>query len=291
MLILLSTSTLVTLGERCHSSLRPVQKGQLISVRNYRPVAISSRAKLDRLLFEMINLFALIIFICSACLALASERELGHPLCRTFTAHDYVEGLGQISSITEDPQGRILFGCEDAILVFDKNRWEPIATPETVYIRSFAADRDGVIWFSNSTQIGYLSRVDGGYRRVKVYEGSLGDSRVIVNGDRLYFTSDSGLLTWDNCDMSQQPLATDAMTKFSAAAVHGKICSGDRNGSIYEPDGGRITKIAESSSAEAGKVLAIVDCPIGDALIVRSLGTFRKTGATPYRRQPTSILR
>jgi hypothetical protein len=80
--------------------------------------------------------------------------------------------------------------------------------------------------------------------------------------------------------MSQQPLATDAMTKFSAAVVHGKICSGDRNGSIYEPDGGRITKIAESSSAEAGKVLAIVDCPIGDALIVRSLGTFRKTGAT-----------
>jgi hypothetical protein len=162
MLILLSTSTLVTLGERCHSSLRPAQKGQLISVRNYRPVAISSRHKLDRLLFEMINLFALIIFICSACVVLASEREFGHPLFRTFTAHDYGEGLGQIFAITEDPQGRILFGCEDAILVFDNNRLEPIATPGTVYIRSFAADRDGVIWFSNSTQIGYLPRVDGG---------------------------------------------------------------------------------------------------------------------------------
>ena len=214
-------------------------------MRNYRPVAISSRDKLDRLLFEMINLFAFIIFICSACIVLASEREFGHPLFRTFTAHDYGEGVGQIFAITEDPQGRVLFGCEDAILVFDNNRWETIATPGTVFIRFFATDRDGVVWFSNSTQIGYLSRVDEGYRRVKVYEGSLGvNSRVIVDGDRLYFTSDSGLLTWDNGHMSQQPWTTDAMTKFSAAVVHGKICAGDPNGSIYEPDGGRFTKIA-----------------------------------------------
>jgi signal transduction histidine kinase/CheY-like chemotaxis protein len=174
MLILLSTSTLITLGERCHSSLRPAQKGQLISVRSYPPVAISFRDKLVHLLFEMINLLAFIIFICSACIVLASEGEFGHPLFPTFTDLDYGEGLGQIFAITEDPQGRIPFGCEDAILVFDNNRWEPVATPGTVYIRSFAADRDGV------------------------------------------------------------------------------IC----------------------------KVLAIVDCPIGDALIGRSLGTFQKTGAT-----------
>jgi signal transduction histidine kinase/CheY-like chemotaxis protein len=196
-------------------------------VRNYRPIANSSRDTLDRLLFEMIKLFAVIIFICGGGIVLASERELGHPPFRTLTAHDYVEGLGQISSITEDPQGRILFGCEDAILVFDNNHW---------------------------------------YRRVKVYVRSLGvNSRVIVNGGRLYFTSDSGLLTWDNGDMSQQPSATDAMTKFSATIVHGKICASDRNGSIYEPDGGRIRKIAESSSTDAGKVLAIVHRSIGEA--------------------------
>jgi hypothetical protein len=113
-------------------------------VRNYRPVAIIFRDKLDRLLFEMINLFAFIIFICSACIVLASEREFGHPLFRTCTAHDYGEGVGQMFAITEDPQGRMLFGCEDAILVFDNNRWETIETPGTGFIRSFAADRDGV---------------------------------------------------------------------------------------------------------------------------------------------------
>ncbi len=32
----------------------------------------------------------------------------------------------------------------NTILVFDNNRWEPMATPGAVYIRSFAA-KDGVI--------------------------------------------------------------------------------------------------------------------------------------------------
>jgi CheY-like chemotaxis protein len=175
---------------------------------NYRSVAIGPRDKLDRLLFGMINLFGFIIFVCSACIVFASAREFGHPFFRTLTAHDYGEGVGQIFAITEDPQGRILFRCEEAILVFDNNRWETIAAPGTVFIRSFAADTDGVVWFSNSIQIGCLSRVDGGYRRVKVYEGSLGvNSGVIVDRDRLYFTSESGLLTWDNEHMSQQPWA------------------------------------------------------------------------------------
>src|SRR5260221_4026791 len=188
----------------------------------------------------------------------------------------------------------MLFGYEDAILVFDNNRWETISTPETGFIRSFAADNHGVVWFSSSTEIGYLSRIDGRYGVVKVYDGPLGiDSRIIVDGDRLYFSSDAGLLSWNNGHMSQQPWPTDAMTKFSAAVVHGKIWAGDRNGSIYEFDGGGFTRIAESPSTDAGNVLAIVDCPIGDVLIVRSLGIFRKTGATliPWPTDIDSLLK
>src|SRR5258708_1445926 len=188
----------------------------------------------------------------------------------------------------------MVFGYEDAILVFDNNRWETISTPEAGFIRSFAADNHGVVWFSSSTEIGYLSRIDGRYGVVNVYDGPLGiDSRIIVDGDRLYFTSDAGLLSWDNGHMSQQPWPTDAMTKFSAAVVHGKIWAGDRNGSIYEFDGGGFTRIAESPSTDAGNVLAIVDCPIGDVLIVRSLGIFRKTGATlvPWPTDIDSLLK
>jgi hypothetical protein len=92
----------------------------------------------------MIKCFGFLLFICNAGIVLAADREFGHPIFRTFTAHDYGE-VGQIFAIAEDPQGRMLFGCEDAILVFDNNRWETIPTPETGFIRSFAADNHGVV--------------------------------------------------------------------------------------------------------------------------------------------------
>src|SRR5258708_869053 len=116
---------------------------------------------------------------------------------------------------------------------------------------------------------------------------------VIVDGDRLYVTARSGFLGWENGHMAEQPWPTDAMTKFSAVVVHGKIWAGDRSGSIYELDGGKFTKIAESPSTEAGRVLTIVDCPTGDVLIVRSLGIFRKTGATlvPWPTDIDSLLK
>jgi hypothetical protein len=162
----------------------------------------------------MTRLFGFLLLICIAGVALGTDREFGHPLFRTFNAHDYGE-VGQVFSVTEDPQGPMLFGCEDAIMVFDNNRWETIPAPGTGYIRSFAADSRGVVWFTSTTQIGYLSKVDGKYRVVKVYDGSLGiGSHVIVDGDRLYFASQAGLLEWNDGHISQHPWPTDSMTHF-----------------------------------------------------------------------------
>src|SRR5260370_15994345 len=164
----------------------------------------------------MIKFFGVVFLICRAGIVLGTDREFGHPIFRTFNAHDYGQ-VGQIFTITEDPQGPMLFGCEDAILVFDNSRWETIPTPGTGFIRSFGIDSHGVVWFTSSTQIGYLSRVDGKYQVVKVYDGSLGfDSRVVVNGSHLYFASEAGLLNWDNGHISKQPWPTDSMTPYSS---------------------------------------------------------------------------
>ncbi|MBV8211593.1 MAG: hypothetical protein JOZ08_00025 [Verrucomicrobia bacterium] len=166
----------------------------------------------------MIKFFGFLLLICSAGIVLGTDREFGHPIFRTFTAHDYGE-VGQIFTIIEEPQGPMLFGCEDAIMVFDNNRWETIPTPGTGYIRSFAVDSHGVVWFTSSTRIGYLSKVGGEYRVVKVYEGSLGiGSRVIVDGGRLYFASQAALLAWDDGHISQHPWPTDSMNPFSASS-------------------------------------------------------------------------
>jgi hypothetical protein len=131
----------------------------------------------------------------------------------------------------------MLFGCQDAVLAFDNNRWETIPVPETGYIRWLAVDSQGLVWFGSSTQVGYLARINGKYRLVGVYSGSFGaNSRAILIGGRLVLSTERGLLIYENGHISQQPWATDLMDPLSLALCHGKICIGDRNGSIYELD-------------------------------------------------------
>src|SRR5215469_7394313 len=108
----------------------------------------------------MIKFLGFIVFIFEVGVALAADREFGHPFARTFTAHDYGE-VGQIFAVTQDFEGRMLFGSEDAILAFDNNRWETIPAAETGFIRSLVTDNRGAVWFSSSSQVGYLSRIDG----------------------------------------------------------------------------------------------------------------------------------
>jgi signal transduction histidine kinase/ActR/RegA family two-component response regulator len=241
----------------------------------------------------MIEFFGFLVLILSADVLAASGREFGHPPFRTFTAHDYGV-VGQIFALTEDPEGLMLFGCQDAILAFDDNRWETIPAPGTGFIRSLAVDNRGIVWFSSSTQIGYLSRVDGAYRLVKVYKGSLGqDSHVLVADGRPYFVSETGLLLWNNGHISQEPWPTNWINPFSSGVYRGKIWVCDRDGSIYEFNGDRFNKIAESPPGNAGEVLGIVDCPIGDGLMVRASGIFRKKGATlvPWPTDVDSLLK
>jgi signal transduction histidine kinase/ActR/RegA family two-component response regulator len=241
----------------------------------------------------MIKFLGVVVFVCSAAVLLGADREFGHPPFRTFTAHDYGE-VGQIFAIAEDAEGRMLFGSEDRILVFDNNRWDTIDTPGAGFIRSFAVDRRGVVWFSGGGEIGYLSRVDSEYRVVKVYEGPLGvNSGIILDGDRLYFTSDTGLLTWNNGQLSKQAWPSDSMNPFSSAMSHGKIWSGDQYGSIYEFDGGKFNKITDSPDISAGGVQAVVDWPRGDTLVVKSSGIFRKAGGAlvPWPTDVDSLLK
>src|SRR5215469_3247630 len=143
----------------------------------------------------MIKFFGLLLLICCAGTARAADREFGHPLFRTFTAHDYGE-VGQIFATTEDLQGRMLFGVSNAFLAFDNNRWQKIPALGTGSILSLAVDSRGFVWFSSPTQVGYLSRADGEYQVVKVAEGWFGaDSRILVNGSQIYIIGEGGFFS------------------------------------------------------------------------------------------------
>jgi ligand-binding sensor domain-containing protein len=245
------------------------------------------------ILCQIMKFFLFFAFICSAGVAWATDREFGHPLFRTFTAHDYGDAY-EISAVTEDEEGRMLFGCQDAILAFDNNHWEKIPAPETGYIRWLAVDSQGLVWFGSSTQIGYLTRIDGKYVLVKVYRGSFGqESRGIVTGGHLVLSRETGLVIWKNGQVSQQPWPTDLVNPFSLGLCHGKIWIGDGKGSIYEFDGNQFNKIAEAPLTNAGEIRAIVDSPSGDALIVRSSGIFEKINTTlvPWKTDIDALLK
>ncbi|MBV9875455.1 MAG: response regulator [Verrucomicrobia bacterium] len=239
-----------------------------------------------------IKAFALLGFLFSGGLHLATAQEFGHPLFHSFGLGNYGP-IGQLFAVTEDARGRMLFGCRNAILTFDNYRWETIATPETGSISGLAIDDAGTVWFSTSTQIGYLSWVGNQRRTVKVYSGALGaNSKVICFDHKIYFATENGLLIWHSGNLSVRPWTIDSINPSSLTVFHGKIAVGSRNGSIYELAGDRFNEIAETPEKDPGAVRAIVDCPIGDGLVIKQTGIFQKIGfnLVPWRTNIDSSL-
>jgi signal transduction histidine kinase/CheY-like chemotaxis protein len=241
----------------------------------------------------MIKLFGFLLLINTADAASGINREFGHPIFRTFSANNYGQ-VGQIFAVTEDVQGRMLFACGKGAIAFDGNRWETIPVSGAGFIRDLAVASGGRVWFVSSSQIGYLFRVDGEWRVVKVYSGSFGfDPHLVVDGNRVYCIHEKGLLIWNDEKISELPWSIGLRSTISLALDNGKIRIGDQNGAIYELRGDRFDKIADSSATNAGPVRAIVDCPISEGLIVRSSGIFQKTGATlvPWKTDIDSLLK
>jgi hypothetical protein len=241
---------------------------------------------------RILKLFALLVFLSSDGVHLATAQEFGHPLFRSFTMGNYGP-IGQVFAVAEDAQGPMLFGCRNAILTFDNYRWQTIATPETGSISGLAADDAGTVWFSTGTEIGYFSSVGSKHHAVKVYTGSLGaNSKIISFGHKVYFGTEKGLLIWNNGNLSVQPWTNDSINPSSLAIFHGRIVVGGRNGSIYELEGDRFNRIVEAPEKDAGVVRAIVDCPVGEGLVIKQTGIFQKIGSNlvPWRTNIDSSL-
>jgi signal transduction histidine kinase/CheY-like chemotaxis protein/streptogramin lyase len=239
-----------------------------------------------------IKAFVLLGLFASGGVSPATAQEFGHPLFHSFAQVNYGP-IGQVFVAAEDAQGPMLFGCRNAILTFDNYRWETIATPETGSISGLAIDDAGTVWFSTSSQIGYLTWIGGQRLAVKVYSDSLGaNSKVICFRHKVYFATDKGLLIWSNGHLSVQPWINDSMNPSSLAIFHEQIAVGATNGSIYELEGDRFKEIAKASEGDLGAVGAIIDCPIGDGLVVKQTGIFKKTGSNlvPWRTNIDSSL-
>jgi signal transduction histidine kinase/CheY-like chemotaxis protein len=240
----------------------------------------------------MIKFVGFFLFICNAGIVLGSDREFGHPIFRTFSAHDYGEP-GEAYAVVSDNQGRMLFGRHNEIATFDNSRWQTIAAPEMGVIRSLAVDGSGTVWFTTSTEIGCLSETGGGFRVVKIADGAFGVfPKIVTKGDDVYVATQDSLLLWKNRHFSRLSWPSTSIDTTSLTLFHGKITAGDQKGSIYELEGDRFRQILQAPSADAGPVRAIIDCPIQDGLIVTRSRIFQKAGPNlvPWKSEIDSLL-
>jgi hypothetical protein len=101
---------------------------------------------------------------------------------------------------------------------------------------------------------------------------------MIVDVGRVYLSTETGLFIWSSGPIAQQLLSADPLNPFSPALSHGRIQGGGQNGSIYEFDGNRLNRIADSPPEKRDVVRAIVDCPIGEGIVVSRSGMFQRSG-------------
>ena len=241
----------------------------------------------------MSKFVGLVTFLCGISLVRASDNELGHPLFKTFSVRDYGQ-LGPTLAVTQDRQGRMLFGYRDAFAIFDNNRWETIAAPGIGAIRSLAADRLGRVWFSSERTLGYISKVGGVYHVAKIEWGNFGRfPKIIMQNDDLYVATQDRLLLWNHERFSRLAWPADSIAPASLTVFHGKITVADQTGSMYQANEGEFKKIAQAPFPDLGPVRAIVDCPIDEGLVVSRSGIFRKIGfvLSPWKSEIDPLLK
>ena len=86
---------------------------------------------------------------------LISQNETGRPFVTNYYSKDY-NGHAQNWAAIQDDRGFIYIGNGNGILVYDGKSWEMIKVPNNVTIRSFAKDKNGLIYASSINELGYL---------------------------------------------------------------------------------------------------------------------------------------
>jgi signal transduction histidine kinase/CheY-like chemotaxis protein len=230
-------------------------------------------------LCQKIMPLALCAFLASAGQVRASNQEFGHPLFRSFTPQEFGE-FGPALALTEDSQGRMFFGYRNAIAFFDNNRWQIISAPGTGDIRSLATDNRGTVWFSSSTEIGYLAKVASGFRVLRIADGAFGIFSTIVTKDKaVYVSTGDALLVWNNGHLTRLAWPSGSINPTSLALFHGRIAAGDENGFVYQLEENRFEQIAQSTSLHPSQVRAIVDCPSQGGFVVTKSQIFEWIGS------------
>jgi signal transduction histidine kinase len=142
-----------------------------------------------------------------------SAAERGLPLIRNFPPRTY-RAHEQVWSIVIAPNGELLAGNNDRVLVFDGFEWRHVPVPGASFVRELRAGADGTVWVGGVNELGRLRRgADGEWRyeslRALVPEGlgNLGPLwKIHVREDGVWFQGNSAALRWDGVRFDVWPM-------------------------------------------------------------------------------------
>ena len=124
--------------------------------------------------------------------------EKGLPLITNYTPKTF-KALPQAWCAIEDSRGIMYFGVQATILEYDGVKWRKVifkGTPPAV-VRSFARDKNGLIYYGASGDFGYLAQDSLGQTQAvslreyvpEAYRNFYDVWTIYVNGSEVYFQS------------------------------------------------------------------------------------------------------
>ncbi len=229
----------------------------------------------------------------------ASPGMFGRPLFHHFTTRDFL-AADQVWAGVQDNRGAMLFGSEGCVLSFDGFRWRRIPIPNGSFIRGLAADRTGTIWVAGVDVIGTLT--SGAAPEFRPLQGLVPEEfkplrdvwDIFPVGDRLYFSTDKGMLCWDGKRFSVIPWPGLAESNWFLSATKDRLFVHAKNQPLYEWANGHWSVLADSPELRSSKVDRAIELPDGEVLLLTwSRGLFRLDGSrvSPFPTEADALLR
>ncbi len=114
---------------------------------------------------------------------------------------------------TQDENGVLYFGSDD-VISFDGERWTRNAVPGSYAVRALALGAKGRLWVGAVNEVGYFERTEKGLSpyhslvsQLPPEARSIGEVwQVIVNENRVVFTTTASALVWDGASFKVYPM-------------------------------------------------------------------------------------
>lgn len=138
--------------------------------------------------------------------------ERGLPILQSWTARDY-RSHHEVVSVTEAPDGAMLFASLASVLEYDGHAWTKHPVPGS-WLKQLATDADGFVYVAADNEFGRLEPRETGGRTYRSFTGLTPDNlrplgvvrTVLARADGVYFAAQTAVFRWRDGRLEAWPI-------------------------------------------------------------------------------------